>query len=178
MRYIRIPMDRVAVLIGPDGSTKKHIEEKTKIPLEINSQTGEVTIDDHETKDPFIIFKVENIIKAIGRGFSPDQAYKLLNDDYDFYIFDIHDYVKKTSSHIHRVKSRIIGTNGKTKRILEDLTGSMISVYGHTVSIIGNIIDIDITKKAVDKLLQGNKHATVYRYVERSMKQLRLNQGF
>ena len=89
MRYIRIPMDRVAVLIGPDGSTKQHIEEKTKIPLEINSQTGEVTIDDHETKDPFIIFKVENIIKAIGRGFSPDQAYKLLNEDYDFYIFDI-----------------------------------------------------------------------------------------
>ena len=178
MKYIRIPMDRVAVLIGPNGDTKQQIEERTKIPLEINSQTGEVTIDDHETEDPFIIFKLENIIKAIGRGFTPDQAFKLLNDEYDFYIFDIHDYVKKTSSHVHRVKARIIGTNGKTKRILEDLTGSMISVYGHTVSIIGNIIDIDITKKAIDKLLQGSKHATVYRFVERSMKELRLHQGF
>ena len=81
MRYIRIPMDRVAVLIGPNGSTKQLIEERTKIPLEVNSQTGEVTIDDHEIEDPFIVFKVENIIKAIGRGFSPDQAFKLLNDD-------------------------------------------------------------------------------------------------
>jgi ribosomal RNA assembly protein len=171
-------MDRVAVLIGPNGSTKERIEERTKIPLEIDSQTGEVTIDDHETQDPFIIFKIENIIKAIGRGFSPDQAFKLLNDEYDFYIFDIHDYTKKKASHVHRVKARIIGTNGKTKRILEDLTGSMISVYGHTVSIIGNVIDIDITKKAIDKLLQGKKHATVYGFVEQSMKDLRLHQGF
>jgi ribosomal RNA assembly protein len=178
MKYVRIPMDRVAVLIGPNGETKQRIEEKTKVPLDINSETGEVVIDDHETEDPFIIFKVENIVKAIGRGFTPEQAFKLLSDEFDLFIFDIHDYVKKTSSQVHRVKARIIGSNGKTKRIIEELTGSTISIYGHTVSIIGNIIDIDITKKAIDKLMQGSKHATVYRFVERSMKELRLQQGF
>lgn len=178
MKYVRIPMDRIAVLIGHEGKTKRYIEQKTKIPIEINSENGEVTIDDHETEDLFIIFKVENIIKAIGRGFSPKQAFKLLHDDYDLFIFDIHDYVKKKSSHVHRVKARIIGTNGKTKRILEEITGSKISIYGHTVSVIANIIDIDITKKAIDKLLQGSKHATVYRFVEQSMKELRLHQGF
>lgn len=178
MRYIRIPMDRIAVLIGPDGKTKQQIEEKSKVPLEINSQTGEVTIDDHEVEDPFIVFKVENIVKAIGRGFSPAQAFKLFNDEYDLFIFDIHDYVKKKQSHVQRVKARIIGTHGKTKRILEELTGSKISIYGHTVSVIGNIYDIDITKKAIDRLLQGSKHATVYHFVEKSMKELRLHQGF
>lgn len=178
MKFVRIPMDRVAVLIGQNGETRELIEKKTKIPLDINSQTGEVIIDDHEAEDPFIIFKVENIVRAIGRGFSPDQALKLLNDEYDLFIFDIHDYVKKKSSHVHRVKGRIIGTNGKTKRILEELTGSVISVYGHTVAVIGHIMDIDITKKAIDKLLQGRKHATVYHFVERSMKELRLQQGF
>ena len=122
-------MDRIAVLIGHNGETRDLIEEKTKIPLDINSETGEVIIDDHKAEDPFIIFKVENIVRAIGRGFSPKQALKLLSDEYDLFIFDIHDYVKKKPSHVHRVKGRIIGTNGKTKRILEELTGSSISVY-------------------------------------------------
>lgn len=178
MRYVRIPMNRVAVLIGPNGTTRKQIEKKTEIPLSINSQTGEIIIDDHEAKDPFMIFKVENIVKAIGRGFSPENALKLLDDDFDFFIFDIHDYVKKTPAHVHRVKARIIGTNGKTKKVLEDITGSKISIYGHTIAIICHLIDMDIVKKAIDKLLKGSKHATVYRFVEKSMKDLRLQQGF
>jgi len=178
MKYVRIPMDRVAVLIGPNGKTRQKIEEKTLVPLFIDSETGEVRIDDHELEDPFIIFKVENIVKAIGRGFSPEQSLKLLDDEYDLFIFDIHDYVRKKASHVHRVKARIIGTEGKTKRILEELTGSSLSIYGHTIAIIGNIFDIDITKKAIDKLLKGKKHATVYRFVEKSMRELRLQQGF
>lgn len=178
MRYVRIPMDRVPVLIGPHGKTRSLIEKKTKVPLTINSQTGEIIIDDHEIEDPFMIFKVENIIRAIGRGFSPEHALKLLDDEYDFFLFDIHDYVKKTPAHVRRVKARIIGTDGKTKKILEDLTGSKISIYGHTIAVIGHIIDMDITKKAIDKLLTGSKHATVYRFVEKSMKDLRLHQGF
>jgi len=178
MRYVRIPMDRLAVLIGPKGNTRKKIEEKTKVPLFIDSQNGEIAIDDHTVEDPFIIFKIENVIRAIGRGFSPRKAFKLFDDNYDFFIFDIHDYVKKKPSHVHRIKARVIGKNGKTKRILEEITGSYISIYGHTVSVIGHVIDIDISKKAIDKLLNGSKHATVYRYIEQSMKELRIHQGF
>ena len=171
-------MDRVAVLIGKHGKILDYLEKKTKIPITVNSDNGEVVIDDHKVEDPFIVFKVENIIRAIGRGFSPKISFKLLDDAYDLFIFDIHDYVKKKSTHVHRVKGRIIGTNGKTKRNLEHITGSYISVYGHTVAVIGHIVDIDITKKAIDKLLQGSKHATVYHFVEQSMKELRLHQGF
>ena len=178
MKYVRIPMDRVAVLIGPEGKTRNKIEDKTNVSLSINSQTGEVVIDDHEVNNPFIIFKIENIVKAIGRGFSPEKAFKLLDDNYDLFIFDIHDYVKKKSSHVHRMKARMIGTNGKTKRVLEEITGSEISIYGHTVSVIGHVFDIDITKKAIDKLLSGSKHSTVYHFIEQSMKELRLQQGF
>lgn len=178
MRFVRIPIDRIAVLIGSNGKTRKNIENKTNVPLSIDSETGEIAIDDHEVDDPFITFKIENVIRAIGRGFSPEKAFKLLNDNYDFFIFDIHDYVKKKSSHVHRVKARIIGKNGKTKRILEEITGSDISIYGHTVAIIGNIYGMDIAKKAIDKLLNGSRHATVYRFIEQSMKELRLQQGF
>ena len=178
MKFIRIPMDRIGVLIGHDGETKKKIEKISNVNLEIYSKNGEVRFNDQEIDDPLKIFKIENIVRAIGRGFSPEHAFLLMNDDIDLYIFDIHDYVGKKPSHVQRLKSRIIGQNGKTRHIIEELTNSYISIYGHTIAIIGNIIEIDITKKAIDKLLSGSKHATVYQYVEKNMKKLRLNHGF
>lgn len=171
-------MERVGVLIGPEGEIKKKIEKITKIKLFINSELGEITFNEEELSDPFKIFIIENIIRAIGRGFSPENAFLLLNEDMDLFIFDIHDYVGKRPTHVQRLKSRVIGSEGKTKRVLEELTESKISIYGHTIAIIGSIFNIDITKKAVDKLLMGSKHATVYRYVEGTMKKLRLEGGF
>ena len=120
--------------------------------------------------------KLENIILAIGRGFSPEHAFRLLNDDVDFFVFDINDYVGKKEAHVRRLKSRIIGKSGKTKRILEELTDSYISIYGHTVAVISEFINMDIIKKAIDRLLSGSKHATVYRFVEFNMKQIRLSE--
>ena len=168
-------MERIAVVIGHNGETKKNLENKSGIHLEINSRLGEITIEDHNVEDPLQVLKLESIVRAIGRGFSPEHAMKLLSDDTDLYIFNIHDYVSKKESHVRRLKSRIIGTEGKTKRVLEELTDSYISVYGHTVSIISDFENMDIAKRAVDKLLSGSKHATVYRFIESNMRQLKLN---
>jgi ribosomal RNA assembly protein len=173
MKFIRIPLDRVGVLIGPGGKTKKELEGFSGIKLEIDSNQGEVVINDDECKDPLMTMKIESIIKAIGRGFSPENAIKLLDDFVDFFIFDLHDYAGKKESHLRRLKSRIIGSEGKSKRVLEDLTDSKISIYGHTISIISEIDRIDILKKSIDMLLSGSKHATVYRFVEKHMKELK-----
>lgn len=173
MRYIRIPLDRIGVLIGQKGETKKDIETISGIKLTIDSGQGEVEIDDHDAKDPLVSLKIENVIKAIGRGFSPQNAIRLMDDFADFFIFDLHDYVGKKEAHLRRLKSRIIGKEGKTKRVLEDLTGSKISIYGHTVSIISNLDIMNILKKSIDMLLTGSKHATVYRFVEKQMKELK-----
>jgi len=90
MKYLKIPMNRVGALIGQNGEMKKQLEEKSGLKLQIDSKLGEVVIDDHEAKDPLATIKLENIIKAIGRGFSPEKAMKLLNDDADFFVFDIY----------------------------------------------------------------------------------------
>lgn len=166
-------MERVAVLIGHNGETKNELEERSGLKIDIDSKLGEVTIDDHEVDDPLIVIKIENIVRAIGRGFSPQNAFGLFEDDADFFIFDLHDYVGKKPAHIRRLKSRIIGREGKTKRVLEELTDSKISIYGHTISIISDIARINILKKSIDMLLTGSKHATVYRFVESQIKELR-----
>ena len=173
MKYLKIPMERVGVLIGQKGETKRNLEELSSLKINIDSNQGEVVIDDHEADDPLVVIKIENIIKAIGRGFSPDRALRLMNDDADFFTFNLYDYVGKKEAHVRRLKSRVIGKEGKTKRVLEELTDATISIYGHTVSVISDIVRMNILKKSIDMLLTGSTHATVYKFVETQMKELR-----
>jgi ribosomal RNA assembly protein len=173
MKYLKIPMERVGVLIGHNGETKKDLEEKSGLKIDIDSKAGEVVIDDHKIENPLMVLKMENIIKAIGRGFSPEKAMILMDDEADFFIFNLYDYVGKKESHVTRLKSRVIGREGKTKRVLESLTDAKISVYGHTVSIISDVIRMNILKKSIDMLLTGSKHATVYRFIETQIKELK-----
>ena len=173
MKYLKIPMERVGVLIGHKGETKKELETRCGLSINIDSKNGEVTIDDHEVEDPLVVIKIENFVKAIGRGFSPEKATRLFDDDADFFVFDLYDYVGKKETHVRRLKSRVIGREGKTKRVLEELTNSKISVYGHTISVISDVMKMNILKKSVDMLLTGSKHATVYHFVEAQMKELK-----
>jgi ribosomal RNA assembly protein len=174
MRYVRIPKERVGVLIGKNGETKKTIEDISQVHLEIDSEEGDVAFNEQTAKDPLVGLKVEDVVRAIGRGFSPEHAFRLFGEETELFIFDIYDYVGKTEAHLTRVKSRIIGREGKTKRVIEGLTGGLISVYGHTVAVIADFESMDIAKKAIDMLLAGSEHPTVYRYLEREMKNLHL----
>jgi ribosomal RNA assembly protein len=177
MRYVRIPKERVAVLIGKDGETKKAIERISHMSLEIDSEEGDVSFNEQTAKDPLVPMKVEDIIRAIGRGFSPEHAFRLFGEETELYIFDIYDYVSKKESHLMRVKARVIGRHGKTRRVIEGLTGSILTVYGHTVAVIADFESMDIAKKAIDMLLSGSEQPTVYRFLEREMKKYHLSRG-
>ncbi len=175
MRYIRIPRERIGVVIGKEGETKKTIEKISQVHLEIDSEEGDVSFNEQKAKDPLVPLKVEDVIRAIGRGFSPEHAFRLFGEETELFIFDIYDYVGKKESHLIRVKARVIGREGKTKRVIEGLTGALLSVYGHTVAVIADFESMDIAKKAIDMLLAGSEHPTVYRYLEREMKRYHLS---
>jgi ribosomal RNA assembly protein len=136
--------------------------------LEIDSGTGEVRID---YPDSLLALKVENIVRAIGRGFSPQRAFRLQDDDVYFELVDVHDYVGKHPRHVQRVAGRVIGTGGKTRRIIEDMTQTHLSIYGHTIGIIGALEDVATAKKALDMILGGSPHASVYHFLERSKRE-------
>jgi ribosomal RNA assembly protein len=172
MRLVRIPKDRVGALIGTDGETKGLIERRAGVKIRIDTE-GEVDIDDNP-EDPLAALKVMDLVRAIGRGFSPHRAMRLLDDDEYLEVIDLGDFIGKKSDQLSRVRARIIGTNGKTRRIIEDLTGAHMSIYGRTVSLIGNSIQLPIAKTAVEMLLRGSEHSTVYRYLERSRATLRI----
>jgi len=172
MRLVRIPKDRVGALIGEKGKTKEIIERRTRVGLDIDSE-GEVSIGDN-AEDPLAALKVVDLVRAIGRGFAPHRAMRLLDEDEYLEVLEISDYIGKKSDNLSRVRSRLIGTNGKTRKIIEDLTGANMSIYGSTVALIGNSVQLPIAKKAVEMLLRGSKHSNVYRYLERSRATLRI----
>ncbi|MBP1661815.1 MAG: universal archaeal domain protein [Thermoplasmatales archaeon] len=62
MKFVRIPKERVGVLIGKDGETKKTIERISQMHLEIDSEEGDVSFNEQEAKDPLVPLKVEDVI--------------------------------------------------------------------------------------------------------------------
>lgn len=165
MLYARIPMDRLGVLIGPEGRTKKSLEETTGVRLEVDSKTGEVTIDESKAEDPSLGLRVKDVVTAIARGFSEARALKLLEDETYLRIYSVKDYAERRPRRL-QLKGRVIGAHGRTRSLLEELTGAYVSVYGLTVSLIGRTFPLDVACRAVEMLLRGSEHAAVYRYLE------------
>ncbi|MEK6810657.1 MAG: KH domain-containing protein [Candidatus Thermoplasmatota archaeon] len=166
MLYARIPTERIGVLIGPGGETKTRLHEASGVIVIIDSLTGEVTIDESRAKDPAMALQVRDIVLAVGRGFSEERAFRLLHDDTYLEVLDIKDFAH-SRNRIAQIKARLIGTRGKTRRLVEELTSVDMSVYGHTVALIGESFHLGIARGAVTMLLRGSEHNTVYRFLER-----------
>jgi ribosomal RNA assembly protein len=174
--FVKIPRERIGVLIGTNGTVRELIEKKLSVNLEIDSQSGDVTITVNEAvNDPSLLFKAKDVVTAIGRGFSPENVLKLIeNEEYMLGIIDLREIFGRSESDISRIKGRIIGREGKTRRIIEEMTGAAISVYGHTVSMIGGIEQVDIAREALRMLIKGSQHKTVYRFLQRKRHELKM----
>ena len=159
---LKIPEERVAVLIGKNGATKKMLESQLGIKISVDSEEGDVIING---EDGLKLFTAREIIRAVGRGFNPETALKLATLDYAFELMRIDDY-SRTKNDLFRLRGRVIGKDGKSREVIEELTGCDVSVYGKTVGIIGPVEQTLIARRAVDMLLQGSMHATVYKFLE------------
>ena len=163
----KIPKNRVAVLIGKKGATKKELEKRLNVDIEVNVD-GEVNVTSEDNFENYICVK---IIKAIGRGFNPKIAMYLINDQYILEIINMKEYSGNSKVKLQRMKSRIIGTEGKAWLMIEKMSAVNISVFGKTVSIIGLIADVEVAKQAIEKLLHGADHGKMYDFIERRKSQ-------
>lgn len=165
--HVKIPLNRIGVLVGSNGRVKREIEKRFDIKVDVNSKAGDVELTRAtDESDPSGLFRVRDIVLAIGRGFSSENAFKLFNEEVSFGILDLRDYLGKSQADIQRIKGRIIGKNGKTRKIIEEYTEATISIYGHTVSIIGELESFEIAKAAIELLIRGSLHKSVYRFLQ------------
>ena len=160
---LKVPKNRVAVIIGKAGSVKKEIEENTNTKLDIDSKEGDIFVSG---EDALGLYTAREMIKAIGRGFNPDVAKLLLKQDYILEVVDLSEYVGKSKDAMLRLKGRVIGKEGKSRKIIEELTECNLSVFGKTISIIGRPEYTAYARQAVESLLRGSTHANVYKWLE------------
>lgn len=171
---VKVPTDRVGVIVGRNGRVRKRVEEMTNTKIEISAD-GMVIITtppSEETEDPVLVWKARDMIRAMGRGFSPKRALSLIDDDARLIIISLRDVVGSSPSQMKRVAGRLIGEGGRTRRVIEETTECKVSVYGKTVSIIGAYPGLDHAQRAIMMLVEGAPHSAVYAHLERMRREM------
>ncbi|WP_459193367.1 KH domain-containing protein [Halosimplex sp. J119] len=164
MQHVKIPQDRIGALIGEGGETLRTIEDRAEVRLDVDSETGQVKVE--QTGDPITALKGPDIVKAIGRGFAPDEAMRLLDDEMMMFdIIDI-DAAARNQNDLQRHKGRLIGEGGRTRELMEELSGASVVIYGSTLGIIGGPEQVDVVREAAEMIIEGAPHGTVYSFLE------------
>ena len=175
-QVVKIPDDRIGVIIGKNGKVKTEIQDKCGVAIDIDSENGNAIIS--STSKPIVEmepFKAVEIVSAIAKGFSPERAYRLLGEEEVLQLVDLRDYAGKSANSLNRIKGRIIGEAGKSRKTIEDISGAFISVYGHTVGLIGTFEEIKLATEAVTMLSKGRSHASVYNMLQEAKRKSKLD---
>lgn len=159
--FVLIPEDRMKIL----RNNKKLIKELKNLAEVKISLKDEISI---ESDDSLKLMNVKKVLKAFGRGFEMKDALNLLDDEYILETIHIKEFSGKSRNRMVTLKGRVIGTNGKTKKLIEKYMNVKISVYGKTICIIGKWDRVQLAKQAIEMFLSGSMHNTVYRFLEKN----------
>ena len=134
---------------------------ENKIKVKVGFIKGGVAISGNELNE----YLVEQIILAVDFGFDVEDALLLLNEDFVLEFIDVKEHTRRKN--LKDVRARLIGTNGKAKKTIENLTGSVIVIQDNKVGVIVDAGHLDTTIQAIESLIQGAKHGNVFSYLEK-----------
>jgi ribosomal RNA assembly protein len=155
--YIKIPEKMNRVLIK-DKKGRKNIEKLTNTKIIVEE---DIKIEG----EGLGVYQAKNVLKAFGRGFIIKDALCLLDDEYGLEIIDLSRIIK-SSNRRAIVKGRVIGTKGKTKKLIEKYTKTNLAISGKTISILGKWDNIEVAKEAVMMIVEGRSHSMLYKWLE------------
>ena len=117
------------------------LEKELSVKLDIRGR--EVTINGNAEEE----YLAERVLEAINFGFEMDVALMMKEDDLIFEVLNIKDYTKRND--LERIRGRLIGTGGKTKQTLIQLTQCFIEYKENKVAIIGQAERIEFAMTIV-----------------------------
>lgn len=164
--YTTVPDDKLPLI----KQLIPKLEEISNSTIELDEKTKSIKVTPKQG-NAYDAMKVRSVINAIGLGFSVDDAMKLMSDDYTLEIIELKDFSNGPDS-LRRIKGRIIGEKGKAKKIIQEYTGVQILVGDHIVALLGNVEQMSVAKRAIEMLLEGKEHSTVYKFLDEAERNL------
>ena len=141
--------------------SKLELERKLNVKIKILENKVTVIGDTLEEYDAIKVFD------AIQFGFSIKKSLLLKQEDFIFRKIHVRDHTKRN---LRDIQSRLIGKNGKTKRIISEISGCEILIKEGEVGIVGYFEDVENTSTALISLIKGSKQSNMYKYLEKMNK--------
>ena len=150
------------VLVQNMNKIKKAVPTiENKVKVKIGFGRGQVSIKGSELNE----YLVEKVVQAIDFGFMVDDALLLMNDDFVLEFIEVKEHTRRKN--LKEVRARMIGTGGKARKTIENLTGSEIVIHDNTVGVIVDSNHLDAVVQGIESLIQGAKHGNVFAYLEK-----------
>lgn len=159
MEFVAIPEDRMKILRENILVYNRKLRNFLDVKISVNE---DVEIDG---EDALAVMRVKEIVRAFGRGFEFEDALLLVDEEYILEVLNVSDFAKSRNRQVV-LKGRIIGTESKVKKLIEKCSGAKIAVYGKTVSIIGKWENLRVAREAVEIILSGSRHSTVFMFLK------------
>ncbi len=156
--------ERINVFIGKSGSMKRIFEKRLECDIEVDSSTGKVNAKSDNSVNLFVL---GNMIGAINMGHNPENALMLMDETFVVDNIDVKNY-EKNIDRLKIIMGRIIGKEGITRKTIEDITKCKVSVHDHIVSVIGPYENTMLVHEALDMLIKGAAHKSLYSFLERN----------
>lgn len=134
---------------------------ENKVKVKIGFGKGNISIKGRELNE----YLVEKVIRAVDFGFNIDDALLLMSDDFLLEFIEVKEHTHRKN--LKDVRARLIGTGGKARKTIQNLTGSEIVIHGNTVGVIVDSDHLDAVMQGIESLIQGAKHGNVFAYLEK-----------
>ena len=141
------------------------IEKKIKIKISVKGDKANLK---GEELNEFIVAK---ILRAVDFGFDVEDALLLKKEDYCLEFINIKEHTRR--KRLGEVRGRVIGTEGKAKKTIEELTGGVVVIHDNEVGLIVDSEHLEAACQAICSLIQGSKHGNVFSYLERQNAELK-----
>ena len=134
---------------------------ENKVNVKIGFGKGGVSVSGSELNE----YVVGKVIQAIDFGFDVEDALLLTDEDFVLEFIEVKEHTHRKN--LKEVRARLIGTGGKARKTIENLTGSVIVIQGNDVGVIVDAEHSEAVAQAIELLIQGAKHGNVFAYLEK-----------
>jgi ribosomal RNA assembly protein len=134
---------------------------ENKVKVRVGFKKDSVSLKGSELNE----FLVEKVVQAVDFGFDVEDALLLINEDFVLEFIEVKEHTRRKN--LKDVRARLIGTGGKARKTIENLTGSEIVINGNTVGVIVDSDHLDAVVQGIESLIQGAKHGNVFAYLEK-----------